>query len=179
MRRTLAILAQQPWPCRRSPSRPLPRQQDHGGGASFPYVFLSQCAADFNASQNNFGINYTSTGSGTGKANFTKGPFVYGHDRQQVLVRRAVRDWEYIPAIGGAIAFPINLKNATTGRTLGSSIQLKQTTLAKIFSGNLKTWRHPEIQKDNPRIATALPATPSRSPTAPTTRAPRTTSSST
>ena len=58
-----------------------------GGGASFPYVFLSQCAADFNASQSNF-------------------------------------------------------------------------TLAKIFSGVITTWNHPEIIKDNPRISAALPATP-------------------
>ena len=55
---------------------------------------------------------------------------------------------------------PINLKNAKTGRTLGSSIQLKQVTLAKIFSGNITNWNHPEILKDNPRIATAIPATP-------------------
>jgi phosphate transport system substrate-binding protein len=43
---------------------------------------------------------------------------------------------------------------------LGSSIQLKQTTLAKIFSGNITTWNHPEILKDNARIKSALPATP-------------------
>ena len=48
-----------------------------GGGASFPYPFLSACAADFNASQSNFDIQYTSTGSGTGKSNFAKGVFVY------------------------------------------------------------------------------------------------------
>ena len=30
-----------------------------GGGASFPYVFLSQCLTDFNASQNNFSVEYT------------------------------------------------------------------------------------------------------------------------
>ncbi|HAN70662.1 MAG TPA: hypothetical protein DCQ36_03610, partial [Actinobacteria bacterium] len=68
--------------------------------------------------------------------------------------------WEYIPAIGGAITVPINLKNPTTGRTLGSSIQLKQTTLAKIFGGAITTWNHPEIKKDNARIAATLPATP-------------------
>ncbi len=45
-----------------------------GGGASFPYVFLSQCLTDFNASQKNFNVEYTSTGSGTGKGNFTKEP---------------------------------------------------------------------------------------------------------
>ncbi|MFA7324440.1 MAG: substrate-binding domain-containing protein, partial [Candidatus Nanopelagicales bacterium] len=54
----------------------------------------------------------------------------------------------------------INLKSTTTGRSLGSSIQLKQTTLAKIFSGVIKTWNAPEILKDNPRIAKGIPATP-------------------
>jgi phosphate transport system substrate-binding protein len=130
------------------------------GGASFPYVFISQCAADFNASQNNFTIQYTSTGSGTGKGNFAKGTFVTAMSDSAYTSGEPTWSWEYIPAIGGAITVPINLKNAKTGRTLGSSIQLKQTTLAKIFGGAITTWNHPEIKKDNPRIATALPATP-------------------
>ena len=46
-----------------------------GGGASFPYPFIQACASDFNASQSNFNIQYTSTGSGTGKSNFAKGVF--------------------------------------------------------------------------------------------------------
>ncbi len=131
-----------------------------GGGASFPYVFLSQCLSDFNASQSNFNVQYTSTGSGTGKGNFSKGTFVYAQTDSKYTSGEPTFEWEYIPNIGGAITVPINLKNATTGRTLGSSIQLKQTTLAKIFSGNITTWNHPEILKDNARIKSALPATP-------------------
>jgi phosphate transport system substrate-binding protein len=131
-----------------------------GGGASFPYVFLSQCAADFNASQSNFTIQYTSTGSGTGKGNFSKGTFAFAQTDSKYTSGEPTFDWEYIPNIGGAITVPINLKNATTGRTLGSSIQLKQVTLAKIFAGAITTWNHPEIIKDNPRISAALPATP-------------------
>jgi phosphate transport system substrate-binding protein len=130
-----------------------------GGGASFPAVFLQQCAADYNGSQSNFTITYTSTGSGTGKGNFSKGTFVFGQTDSKYTSGDPTFDWEYIPNIGGAITIPINLKNAQTGRSLGSSIQLKQTTLAKIFSGNIKTWNHPEIAKDNPRIAKALPGT--------------------
>ncbi len=105
-------------------------------------------------------MTYTSTGSGTGKGNFTKGTFVTAMTDSKYSSGEPKFDWEYIPAIGGAITVPINLKNAKTGRTLGSSIQLKQTTLAKIFSGNITKWNHPEIKKDNPRISTALPATP-------------------
>ena len=130
------------------------------GGASFPFVFISQCAADFNASQKNFSVTYTSTGSGTGKGNFSKGTFVTAMTDSKYTSGEPNFGWEYIPAIGGAITVPINLKNAKTGRTLGSSIQLKQTTLAKIFGGAITTWNHPEIKKDNARIASSLPATP-------------------
>lgn len=131
-----------------------------GGGASFPYPFISQCAADFNASQANFDIQYASTGSGTGKSNFAKGTFVYAQTDSKYSSGEPTFEWEYIPNIGGAIAFPINLKSKTTGKTLGSSIQLKQTTLAKILAGSITTWNHPEILKDNPRIAPGIPATP-------------------
>lgn len=131
-----------------------------GGGASFPAVFMQQCAADYNGSQGNFTVTYTSTGSGTGKGNFSKGTFVYGQSDSKYTSGAPTFGWEYIPNVGGAITVPINLKNPQTGRTLGSSISLKQVTLAKIFSGNITTWNHPEILKDNPRIAKALPATP-------------------
>ena len=130
-----------------------------GGGASFPSVFMQQCAADYNGSQNNFVVTYTSVGSGTGKGNFAKGSFAFGQTDSKYSSGQPTFGWEYIPNVGGAITFPINLRNASTGKTIGSSIQLKQVTLAKILSGNITTWNHPEIVKDNPRIATALPAT--------------------
>ena len=162
MRRTLAILASTAVAVSTVALAAPARAEEKipAGGASFPFVFISQCAADFNASQNNFGVTYTSTGSGTGKGNFAKGTFVTAMTDSAYSSGEPSWGWEYIPAIGGAITVPINLKNTKTGRTLGSSIQLKQVTLAKIFSGNIKNWNHPEIKKDNPRIATALPATP-------------------
>jgi len=130
-----------------------------GGGASFPYPFMSQCAADFNASQSNFVVNYTSTGSGTGKSNFTKGTFTYAQTDSKYSSGEPTFGWTYVPNIGGAIAFPVNLKNAKTGKTLGSSIQLKQTTLAKIMGGIITKWNDKEILASNPRIATSIPAT--------------------
>jgi phosphate transport system substrate-binding protein len=132
----------------------------NGGGASFPNVFLQQCAADYNASQSNFTVQYQSTGSGTGKSNFAKGVFVYGQTDSAYTSGEPTFEWEYVPNVGGAVAFPINLKNAKSGLSLGSSIQLKQTTLSKLLSGNLTTWRAPEILKDNPRIAAAIPNVP-------------------
>ena len=131
-----------------------------GGGASFPFPFIQACASDFNASQDNFTISYTSTGSGTGKSNFTKGTFVYGQTDSVYSSGEPTFGWEYIPNIGGAVTFPINLKNKSTGRTLGSSIQLKKTTLAKIMGGAITTWNNAEIVKQNPKIAASIPATP-------------------
>ena len=121
-----------------------------GGGASFPYVFLSQCLTDFNASQNNFNVEYTSTGSGTGKGNFTKGTFVYAQSDSKFKPGTDPSwGWTYIPNIGGAITFPINLENKNTGRSLGSAIQLKQGTLTKIMAGKITNWRDKEILKSN------------------------------
>ena len=132
-----------------------------GGGASFPYPIIQACVQDFNASQSNFTVSYQSTGSGTGKSNFTKGTFVYAQtDSSYNGKGEPSFGWTYVPNIGGAIAFPINLKSTTTKRTLGSSIQLKQVTLAKLLSGNLKSWRAPEILNDNPRIAASIPDVP-------------------
>ena len=131
-----------------------------GGGASFPFPFMQACASDFNASQSNFTIQYTSTGSGTGKTNFTRGTFVYGQTDSVYSSGEPTFGWEYLPNVGGAVAFPINLKNAATGRTLGSSIQLSQTTLAKILGGIITVWNDKEILKTNTRIAKSIPATP-------------------
>lgn len=163
MRRTIAILAATAIAASTVALAAPARAAENiaAGGASFPFVFISQCAADFNASQSNFAVTYTSTGSGTGKSNFTRGTFVTAMTDSAYSSTQTPPswDWEYIPAIGGAITLPINLKNAKTGRTLGSSIQLKQTTLAKILGGIITVWNHPEIIKDNPRIASSLPRT--------------------
>lgn len=131
-----------------------------GGGASFPAVFMQQCAADYNGSQSNFLVTYTSVGSGAGKGNFSKGTFVFGQSDSKYSSGEPTFGWEYIPNIGGAITIPINLKNPKTGRTMGSSMQLNKVTLAKILSGNIKVWNHPEILKDNPRFAKSVPAIP-------------------
>ena len=137
-----------------------------GGGASFPYPVVDACRANFNAAASNvnsgFNIQYQSTGSGTGKSNFTKGTFVYAQTDSKYADGAATQSWSwtYVPNIGGAIAFPINLRSTTTQKTLGSSIQLRQVTLAKIMGGIITMWNDKEILADNPIIAKQIPATP-------------------
>ena len=137
-----------------------------GGGASFPYPVVDACRANFNAAASNvnsgFNIQYQSTGSGTGKSNFTKGTFVYAQTDSKYADGAATQSWSwtYVPNIGGAIAFPINLRSTTTQKTLGSSIQLRQVTLSKIMGGIITMWNDKEILADNPIIAKQIPATP-------------------
>ena len=137
-----------------------------GGGASFPYPFVDACRANFNAAASNvnsgFNIQYQSTGSGTGKKNFTAGTFVYGQTDSAYAAGADTQKftWTYVPNIGGAIAFPINLRSTTTQKTLGSSIQLRQVTLSKIMGGIITMWNDKEILADNPIIAKQIPATP-------------------
>ena len=137
-----------------------------GGGASFPYPFVDACRANFNAAASNvnsgFNIQYQSTGSGTGKKNFTAGTFVYAQTDSAYAAGADTQKftWTYVPNIGGAIAFPINLRSTTTQKTLGSSIQLRQVTLSKIMGGIITMWNDKEILADNPIIAKQIPATP-------------------
>lgn len=163
MRRTLASIAAAAVVVSTAAFAAAPAQAANniqGGGASFPFAFLSQCAADYNASQSDFNIAYQSTGSGTGKSNFTKGTFVYAQTDSKYSSGEPTFEWEYIPNIGGAVTFPINLKSTKTGRTLGSSIQLKQVTLAKILGGVITNWRDKEILATNARIADGIPNLP-------------------
>jgi len=137
-----------------------------GGGASFPYPFVDACRANFNAAASNlnsgFNVQYQSTGSGTGKKNFTAGTFVYGQTDSPYAAGTDTQKftWTYVPNIGGAIAFPINLRSTTTQKTLGSSIQLSQKTLAKVMGGVISMWNDKEILDQNPIIAKQIPATP-------------------
>jgi phosphate transport system substrate-binding protein len=128
-----------------------------GGGASFPSVFVQDCATRFNGSQNNFTVNYQSVGSGRGKSGFANGTYVFGGSDSAFTSGQPSWGWEYVPMIGGSITLPINL-NGKNGRPIGNLIQLRQTTAAKIFGGKITKWNHPEIVKTNPRIARNLPA---------------------
>ncbi|MCX8527133.1 MAG: substrate-binding domain-containing protein, partial [Candidatus Nanopelagicales bacterium] len=139
-----------------------------GGGASFPFPFIDACRANFNAAAGQAGVNdgfdiqYQSTGSGTGKSNFTKGTFVYAQTDSKYADGAATQSWSwtYIPNIGGAIAFPVNMTSTTTGKTLGSSIQLTQKTLAKVMGGVITMWNDKEILASNALIAKQIPAAP-------------------
>lgn len=129
------------------------------GGASFPSVFVQDCATRFNGSQNNFSITYQSVGSGRGKSGFANGTYVLGSTDSAFTSGTPSWDWEYVPFIGGAITLPINL-NGKNNRPIGQQIQLRQGTIAKIFGGQITNWDHPEILRSNQRIARNIPSAP-------------------
>ena len=131
-----------------------------GGGASFPSVLLQDCATRFNGSQSDFSITYQSVGSGRGKSGFANGTYVFGAtDSSYGANDKPKFGWEYVPIVGGAVTLPVNLAGKN-GQPIGNLIQLRQSTVAKIFGGQINVWNHPEILKANPRISKNLPAKP-------------------
>jgi phosphate transport system substrate-binding protein len=132
-----------------------------GGGASFPSVFLQDCATRFNGSQNNFTVNYQSVGSGAGKRGFANQTFVFGATESAYDPPASAPSfgWQYVPIIAGGITLPINLRGKN-GKPIGNLINIRQSTMGKIFGGQITNWDHPEIVKANPRIAKNLPNTP-------------------
>lgn len=162
MRRTLAIAAVAALAAT-SVAFAVPAQAKEtlpGAGATFPKVFIDACLADFNAQNANFTVSYAGGGSGKGRGDFAKGTITWGMSDSPYA--KAADEpkfgWEYVPIVGGAINIPINLKNPSTGRTLGSSIVLPQVTLAKVFGGAITMWNDKEIAKANPNFT--LPAVP-------------------
>ena len=132
-----------------------------GGGASFPSVFVQACQTGYNASQPTYVMQYTSTGSGTGKRNFTNGTFRFAATDSafSATETRPTFNWTYVPFLGGGVTIPVNLKG-TAGKPIGGALQIKQSTLAKIFGGQITTWNDPEIVSQNSKIKKLIPATP-------------------
>ena len=132
-----------------------------GGGASFPSVFIQECAKDYNASQRDAVLQYNSTGSSGGLRGFARGDFAYGATEAPYAsaANEPRFQWTYLPLVGGAITLPINLKG-TNGKPIGNSIQLTQKNVTDIWKGAITTWNHPDILKTNSKIQKLIPATP-------------------
>jgi phosphate transport system substrate-binding protein len=132
-----------------------------GGGATFPQIFIEACQTGYNASQRDYTMNYQGGGSGRGRTNFVNGSFRYAATDVPFASTetRPTWNWTYVPFLGGAITIPVNLKG-TAGKPIGGALQIKQSTLAKIFGGQITTWNSPEILSQNAKIKKLIPATP-------------------
>lgn len=129
-----------------------------GGGATFMANFMDVCrslyASNTTVNPGKDTISYSAVGSGTGKTSFANGTFQFGGS-ESAYSSGAPSNFVYVPLIGGPIAVAYRLDGVT------DQIHLTAPTIAKIFSGTVKTWNDPAIAADN--TAVTVPAKKSQS----------------
>ncbi len=119
-----------------------------GSGASFPALLIEGCKAPFAAATSHT-YTYASSSSGTGQANSDKsiGEFWMSDGAYTASTKRS--SLIHVPLVAAPIALLHNVPNSKT-------LQLSATTVAKIFSGEIKMWNDPAIAADNNRSTTKI-----------------------
>jgi len=108
-----------------------------GSGSSFMNSFQQTCSALYETNK----VSYTSTGSGTGLAQFRAGTTSFGGTDNAYPVNPPP-NFTYVPLVGGAITIAYNIPGVT-------NLRLDAKTIGSIFDGTIKTWDAPEIKKLN------------------------------
>jgi phosphate transport system substrate-binding protein len=111
-----------------------------GSGASFMNSFQQTCSALYTKNK----VNYTSTGSGTGRSQFTAGTTDFGGtDDAYKSTEAQPRDFVHVALVAGAITIAYNVPGV-------KSLRLDAPTISSIFDGTIKTWDDAAIKKLNP-----------------------------
>lgn len=125
-----------------------------GAGSTFINPIMTHWIFDFQAKHPGVQINYQSIGSGGGIQQLKVGALDFGAsdvalDDQQLQSMPPVIQ---IPESAGPVCVTYNLPELKT------PLKLSAATLSGIYLGQIKTWRDPQIQKDN--AGAALPDRP-------------------
>lgn len=142
----------------------------YGAGSTWSQVAIEQWARD--VASRGIKVNYGGVGSTQGRLQFLQQTLDFGvseipfqppyRDPNGVLIdeleqaRARNTQFSYLPIVAGGTSFMYRL---TIRGQLVRNLQLSAPTLAKIFTGQIKVWNHPDIKADNPQIPN-LPATP-------------------
>ncbi|RMB82517.1 phosphate ABC transporter substrate-binding protein PstS [Streptomyces shenzhenensis] len=131
-----------------------------GAGSTWSQNALDQWRA--NVKQYGMTVNYNGTGSSDGRNQFRNGTvdyavseIPYGIKDSGVVDSPPSRKYAYMPIVAGGTSFMYNL---TIGGKRVTNLRLSGEVIAKIFTGQIKTWNDPAIKADNPALASALPA---------------------
>ena len=115
-----------------------------GSGSSFAGNFLIDCASRYTAKTGNK-VSYTATSSGKGRAAFAAGTDNFaGSDSLYGSTETKPASYATVPVIGGPVAIIFNVAGVT-------NLRLDAVTASQIFSGTIKKWNDPKIQKLNPK----------------------------
>ncbi|MFI1394971.1 phosphate ABC transporter substrate-binding protein PstS [Streptomyces sp. NPDC020681] len=131
-----------------------------GAGSTWSQNAIEQWRA--NVKQYGMTVNYNGTGSSDGRNQFRNGTVDYGVSEIPYGIKDSgvvdpppSRKYAYMPIVAGGTSFMYNLK---IGNKRVTNLRLSGDVIAKMFTGQIKTWNDPAIKADNPALASALPA---------------------
>ncbi|MFF0199606.1 phosphate ABC transporter substrate-binding protein PstS [Streptomyces sp. NPDC005017] len=131
-----------------------------GAGSTWSQNAIDQWRA--NVKQYGMNLTYNGTGSSDGRNQFRNGTvdyavseIPYGIKDSGVVDNPPARKYAYMPIVAGGTSFMYNL---TIGNRRVTNLRLSGDVIAKMFTGQIKTWNDPAIKADNPGLAAALPA---------------------
>jgi phosphate transport system substrate-binding protein len=128
-----------------------------GGGSSFPEPLINKLAEGLLGEPSPFLVNYFGTGSKSGRKGFAEGTTEFAISdlpftaEEKAAVGANGQTFAYAPFAAGALAFPyeLNATDPATGQTyLVNDLKLSPVTIAKIFTGQVRSWTAPEIVAD-------------------------------
>jgi phosphate transport system substrate-binding protein len=118
----------------------------NASGATFPQSYYEEVIGAFKQKDSNVTINYAGGGSGKGRQDFADQVVDFaGSDapyKPEDLAGVKGGTFFYFPTVAAPITVSYNLTSV-------KKLQLSAETLAKIFSGEIKTWDDAAIKADN------------------------------
>lgn len=131
----------------------------HAAGSTWVQIALQQWTSD--VSRFGVSVDYQGIGSTAGRQNYmyslidfaaTEIPYQPDELAQyHKELKDRFRAYQYIPDVAGGTAFMYNLSDPTTGRRI-TNLRLQSSTIAKIFTGQITSWRDAAIVADNPGV---------------------------
>jgi len=116
-----------------------------GAGATFPYPIYARWA-DAYKKETGVGLNYQSIGSGGGIKQIQARTVTFGASDMPLTATQLSKDGlVQFPTVLGGVIPVVNIEGIRSGE-----LTLDGATMANIFTGHIKTWNDPAIQKLNP-----------------------------
>ena len=131
----------------------------HSAGSTWVQIALQQWTSD--VTRYGLNVDYQGIGSTAGRQNYmynlidfaaTEIPYQPDELAQyHSELKDRFRAYQYIPDVAGGTSFMYNIVDSTTGRRI-TNLRLSPSTIARIFTGQVATWRDAAIVADNPGV---------------------------
>lgn len=119
----------------------------NGAGATFPYPVYSAWAHEYNKTTG-IRLNYQSIGSGGGIKQISERTVDFGaSDKPLTPEELAKAKLLQFPAVVGGVVLVVNIDGVSSGK-----MNLDSETLSKIFLGDIKNWKDPQLAVLNPDL---------------------------